>query len=60
MYGTLAAVGREPLPPIRGHPALAQGPAAAAAVYGRLADLYEAWLQPGRARRLRESTGGRR
>jgi spermidine synthase len=45
MYQALAAVGRDPLPPLQNHPALD---------YERLAALYEARLQPARARRLAE------
>ena len=49
MYQTLAAVGHDPLPPLQNHPALD---------YERLAALYEARLQPARARRLAEAVRG--
>ena len=59
MYQALDAVGRSPLPPIRNHPDLSAGPTgpAAASIYERLAELYEARLRSGRARRLREAAG---
>ncbi len=65
MYEALAAVGRDPLPPLTNHPALSavdSGAAAgsAAAVYERLAALYQARLQPLRARRLAEAARGLR
>ena len=63
MYEALASVGRDPLPPLENHPALgAVGSAAgpARAVYERLAGLYEARLQPIRARRLAEAARGLR
>jgi spermidine synthase len=55
MYGALAAAGSRPLPPLVNQPALSASAPAAADVYERLARLYEGWLQPGRARRLRDA-----
>ncbi len=49
MYQTLAAIGHDPLPPLQNHPALD---------YERLGALYEARLQPARARRLAETARG--
>jgi spermidine synthase len=59
MYGALAAVGRDPMPPLENHPALGSA-GSAGAVYERLAGLYEARLQPARARRLAEAAKGLR
>jgi spermidine synthase len=60
MYGTLAAMGRDPAPPLENHPALGAAHSAggaAAALYERLAVVHEAWLQPLRARLLAEAAG---
>jgi spermidine synthase len=64
MYAALSAVGSEALPPLENHPAFAPAGAATPApgeaaersgareaVAARLAGLYDAWLQPARARR---------
>jgi spermidine synthase len=56
MYGTLAGQGSRALPPLVNPPAWT----GSASVRERLAALYEDWLLPARARRLRESAGGLR